>query len=247
MSALRPVRMFLVGLGVDERTNRMVRFLARSGVDVSLLTFHGYTHDGKTLLARQVRVEPEEAAESGSRQAVTKKLSQSRLREQQENHVKEEALHWAQAYDLWKQAIAMFRENFQSPRERASRSNSEQYQYRRNFQLRDPESGERRVYGAVQLVPSQQTLDIIFHRRAVELCRDELLKLGQFVDSTSSPHDSPEKFEGVPKDKFRFDPVRFHLKSLDDWETHKEELASVARSVYEANEAQLRSDDPNDC
>ena len=43
LSALRPVRMFLVGLGVDERTNRMVRFLARSGVDISLLTFHGYT------------------------------------------------------------------------------------------------------------------------------------------------------------------------------------------------------------
>lgn len=59
LESLRPLRLFLIGLGADERTERMVRFLAaNTGMDISLLTFHGFTYDGKTLLARQVEVEP---------------------------------------------------------------------------------------------------------------------------------------------------------------------------------------------
>ena len=58
LDSLRPLRLFLVGLGADDRTERMVRFLAdNSGMDISLLTFHGFEYDGKTLLARQVEVE----------------------------------------------------------------------------------------------------------------------------------------------------------------------------------------------
>ncbi len=52
-----PPRMMLVGLGVDEPTERMTAFLADSGADVSLVTFHGFRYDGQTLLARQVRIE----------------------------------------------------------------------------------------------------------------------------------------------------------------------------------------------
>ncbi len=59
LDSLRPLRLFLIGLGADERTERMVRFLAaNTGMDISLLTFHGFAYDGKTLLARQVEVEP---------------------------------------------------------------------------------------------------------------------------------------------------------------------------------------------
>ena len=66
LESLRPLRLFLIGLGADERTERMVRFLAENtGMDISLLTFHGFAYDGKTLLARQVEVEP--AAEPGPR------------------------------------------------------------------------------------------------------------------------------------------------------------------------------------
>ncbi len=66
LDSLRPLRLFLIGLGADERTERMVRFLAENtGMDISLLTFHGFAYDGKTLLARQVEVEA--AAETGPR------------------------------------------------------------------------------------------------------------------------------------------------------------------------------------
>ena len=60
-ASLTPLRMVLVGLGVDETTERMVNFLARRGVDISLLTFHGFEQDGKTLFARQVEVDSSDA------------------------------------------------------------------------------------------------------------------------------------------------------------------------------------------
>ncbi len=53
---LRP-RSILVGLGADERTRRMVSFLANSEVDISLITFHAFSEGGRTFLARQVEVE----------------------------------------------------------------------------------------------------------------------------------------------------------------------------------------------
>ena len=66
LDSLRPLRLFLIGLGADDRTERMVKFLAvNTGMDISLLTFHGFAYDGKTLLARQVEVEP--ASDPGPR------------------------------------------------------------------------------------------------------------------------------------------------------------------------------------
>ena len=60
LDSLRPLRMFLVGLGVDDTTERMVNFLAQKGLDISLLTFYGFEPEGKVLLARQMRVEGQE-------------------------------------------------------------------------------------------------------------------------------------------------------------------------------------------
>ena len=61
LESLKPLRLFLVGLGVDKTTERMVKFLAEnSGMDISLLTFHGFTLDGKTILAKQVEVDGSE-------------------------------------------------------------------------------------------------------------------------------------------------------------------------------------------
>ena len=52
---LKPIRLFLVGLGVDDSTSRMVEYLSERSVDISLVTFHGFVHDGKTFLAKQVQ------------------------------------------------------------------------------------------------------------------------------------------------------------------------------------------------
>ena len=237
LSALRPVRMFLVGLGVDERTNRMVRFLARSGVDISLLTFHGYTHNGKTLLARQVRVDPESSPGSSSRTSRSRPR-QRELIEGIENRIKQQVDQWEEGCRVWDAARQMLRENLDNPRERASRADTEWARYRINFSLRP--SGGRRHYAAVQLSPLNQSVEIIFFPAAVQLCLEEFTGLRKEIPYFTYPQNDPAKEEGVIE-------VKFVMKSMIDWETHKEKLASAARSVYQANEAQLRSDDPNDC
>ena len=57
--AYRPLRMVLVGLGMDTSAHRMVAYLAESGIDIRLLTFHGYMHGDSMLLARQARTAEE--------------------------------------------------------------------------------------------------------------------------------------------------------------------------------------------
>jgi hypothetical protein len=52
-----PPRVVLVGLGADDRSKRMVAFLAKCDLDISLITFHGFRQNGQTLLARQVEVQ----------------------------------------------------------------------------------------------------------------------------------------------------------------------------------------------
>ncbi len=56
-SVLRPTRMVLVGLGVDERAKRIVEYMADNEIDISLLTFHGFQDGESVLLSRQVEVE----------------------------------------------------------------------------------------------------------------------------------------------------------------------------------------------
>ena len=55
--ALKPPRIVLVGLGVDETTERMVNYLEKLGQKASLLTFHGFKQGSETLLARHVEVD----------------------------------------------------------------------------------------------------------------------------------------------------------------------------------------------
>ena len=54
LDELMPMRMALVGLGADDQAARMVGYLRDRGVDISLLTFHGYKYEGVFFLARQV-------------------------------------------------------------------------------------------------------------------------------------------------------------------------------------------------
>lgn len=78
---LKP-RMILVGLGADDRTRRMVSFLADSDVDISLITFHGFKKAGKTLLARQVEVQ---GREGSGVTGATKKDNLARLKQKLNN------------------------------------------------------------------------------------------------------------------------------------------------------------------
>jgi hypothetical protein len=49
-------KMVLVGLGADDRARRMVEFLASRNIEISLMTFHGFTDREGTYLAKQIEV-----------------------------------------------------------------------------------------------------------------------------------------------------------------------------------------------
>jgi hypothetical protein len=52
--------MILVGLSADDRTRRMVEFLSKGGLDISLITFHAFNKGESLFLARQVEVQVRE-------------------------------------------------------------------------------------------------------------------------------------------------------------------------------------------
>lgn len=80
LSRLLPPRMVLVGLGVDPAAERMARFMSGGPVDLSVVTFHGFTHGEERILARQLEVEPG-PEEHPYRRSATTKERRSALRE----------------------------------------------------------------------------------------------------------------------------------------------------------------------
>ncbi len=59
-------KLALVGLGVDDKTRRMVSFLANSDIDISLITFQAFKDKKRTLLARQIEVQAKAISETGT-------------------------------------------------------------------------------------------------------------------------------------------------------------------------------------
>ena len=224
LASLKPVRMVLVGLGVDERTNRMAQFLASGGMNFSLLTFHGYNYDGKTLLARQVQVEvgsePEPARQPRQR------LGRRKRRELLEQRIDDHTGEWPEARKLWDAVLEMFRENFPDPVEVAGMGASEWA--KRRLRLRMSSGGPARA--ALQLGPFDlhpELVSLIFFPNAVSLCLDEFVRLRRELPYQTWPANSPKKEDGVIE-------IQFPLKSLAEWESRKEKLAEVTHSVYEA-------------
>ena len=222
-SALKPVRMVLVGLGVDERTTRMVQFLAK-GVDIALLTFHGFNYNGSTFLARHVQVEGDSEPSPNGRRA-TPRVPQRVLVTEVENRVKQYEEEWEEGYLIWTAVRQMFRELWHNPRERVARTNRDWALHRINFNIR--KSGRSRRYAAVQLSPRDKWVEVIFFPQAVGLRLDDFTELRKEIPYFTYPVDSSAKETGVLE-------VKFKIESMAEWESRKERLASVTRSVYEA-------------
>lgn len=60
LADLVPIRIVLIGLGVDAATERMARWLQSDGHDVDIITFHAFEHDGEVLLGRTIEVSSDE-------------------------------------------------------------------------------------------------------------------------------------------------------------------------------------------
>ena len=209
LEGLRPLRMFLVGLGSDETTERMVDFLANnSGMDISLLTFHGFVYDGKTLLAKQVRVEG--AAELGPSTAGRRPGAAER-RARLDGRL--EAFGTS---DLFAAVRDMFRKNWHGLGENIGPTAI-------GLRLRQRTETGMRTVSYARITPQQGKVRIIFYDWAVGLCP------GDFDQAKQAIPFETEGWGGKPAVAFPLDPA--------GWETHKERLYKLTQAVYEARES----------
>ena len=204
LDALRPLRLFLIGLGADERTERMVRFLAENtGMDISLLTFHGFAYDGKTLLARQVEVEA--AADPGPRPS-RRYLSAEKRRELFRRNLEASGMS-----DTFSAVERMFETNWL----RFS-TNPGVWGLSVKYQ--------GLTYARIDL--RERSVNVVFFPRAKALCLDEFRQpIKEIRHSTwprnREPLDDPDT------------EVHFEL-AAGAWEEHKERLSALTTAVYEA-------------
>ena len=211
LESLKPLRLFLVGLGADDRTERMVKFLAdNSGMDISLMTFHGFAHDGKTLLAKQVEVEGGIASERArAARAPSREERRAKLNDRIDRY---------DIRDLFGAVEGMFRENW---------PNSHESQGLNSLTFRLRTEGRRRAYARVD-ANGHGVVAIVFYRPAFALRQDEFRRVteteitnyGTFPRSPDALHEKNNE-------------IHFYLNA-DDWERHKETLTALAKAVYGA-------------
>ena len=209
MEAMRPLRLFLVGLGADKRTERMVRFLAdNSGLDISLLTFHGFTYDGKTLLAKQVHVEG--VADSEPRPA-RRYRSVAEKWARLEGRIEESGVR-----EFFDAAKRMFQENWPQSRTRIG-------VWGLSFFMRRP--GSRGGPSYARIWAFNGTVEVVFFPAAKALCLDEFRRPVEEIPHKTWPA------HGDPLDA-RVE-IKFQLNA-EEWETHKACLYALTQAVYAA-------------
>ena len=204
-------RMVLVGLGTDDATSRMVEFLSNTGVDISLLTFHGFIAEGKTLLAKQVEGR---AANATVAPASNAKRPGRRERLRIYDQLAEEL----GVSELVNGVREMFRKSLHFQSESASVA----VKSRRNFRL------SRSAYVFIDLDGENAGIKVGFHPVAVDLVLDEFNGLkGQI------PLDTPVSANAQHTDRVDYEVV-FPLTSVEDWETRREALTALTEKVYAA-------------
>ena len=212
LEPLRPLRLYLVGLGADDRTERMVTFLAdNSGMDISLLTFHGFTHQGKTLLAKQVHVE---GVADSKPQPARRRKSQAEHRAQLERRIEESGVR-----ELFDAATRMFRDNWPQSGTRIGAYGLEIFLTRPGARGRPRYARLGAVSGMVQ---------IMFYPAAKALCLNEFRRPVAEI-----------QYITWPESRDPLDPnteIKFQL-TAKEWETHKETLTSLTKAVYAAWES----------
>ena len=209
---LKPIRMFLVGLGADETTERMVSFLAQnSSMDISLLTFYGFAYQGKTLLVKQVEVE-------GVLEVKPRPARRRLSREERQGFLVSQAKEFG-VYDLFNEGLDLFRANWPNTREHP-------ISWGLNFQMRHPNRAGHVNFARVD--PAQGRVGIVFFPLAIELCKDKFKPLIEEIQFSTWPQNREnEVLERSDTE------IQFRLTE-DDWKTHREKIEGLTRAMYEA-------------
>ena len=207
--SLRPTRMVLVGLGADARAYRMVEFLTQSGVDISLLTFHGYQCGDKMLLAKQVQ-----------RSIETRDVnSRPRQSDAERRRAHTERATDLEMENLWKDAVKAL----------AIAANSQATSvgitfYQPKITLPD----DANVSGSHSVTIDQRgMIRVTFYPGAVHVCLEKFQEMRKTI---------PFQFEKPPNAPTTKLVSEQWYCLLDEkkWEMHKESLTALANDVHDA-------------
>ena len=213
LESLTPPRMVLVGLGADDVTERMVNYLVEGGMDISLLTFYGFEHEGKTLLARHVEVGvPDESNNTGHRRRP-RGMTNAEMRNIFEKRVAE-----LEVSGLLDAVTNMILENSNNPVVSVSTS-------QRTFRFKPG----GKVYFYIELGEKNKGVNLGFNPVAINRVPGEFKKLN---------HNDITFKEEKARNKNTFGEfdyeVKFPILHNKDWDNHKDKLTALTQAVYEA-------------
>ena len=209
MISLRPTKMVLVGLGANARARRMVEFLAKSGVDISLLTFNGYQCGGRMLLARQI-----ERSVVARDVNPGRKLSDADRRRKLADRSRELEIE-----NLWLDAVEAL-----SIASNGHATSAGITFYLPKITLPD----DTNVSGSHSVVIDQGgMIRVTFYPGAVHVC------LEKFQEKKRSIPFEFEKPPNAPTTKLVSEQW-FCLLDEKKWATHKQALTALAKDVYDA-------------
>ena len=217
LASLRPVRMALVGLGADERATRMVDFLAKQGVYISLLTFYGYNYEGKTLLVRQVQVEPDVTEENEIGQPTRRERHDAR------RQAAAQRIAGLGMQDFWDEVVAAVRATGRYTAEHPRKDGITFY--RRFIRLPNHDSGFNAPL-SVRFTENGE-MRITFFPASVHLRKSEFQEAEQVIPFRREPPSNAPTTNEVEEQWFC-------VLSRDGWATHKEQLIALVSDVYEA-------------
>ncbi len=212
LASLRPMRLFLGGLGIDDRAERMVRFLAEnSDMEISLLTFQGFVQDGEMFLAKQVEVEPSQAKGGQSSRSY---LSASEKFSLLENHVAEFGVR-----DLFDGIRSTFRENWPEYNEVVNPSSI-------GFRMPAYVDSRRKQRAFGRIYPGNGKVGVVFYQTAANLSRAKFRPLTEQMGCETIPNHLDPISDFSTAIQLLFD--------LELWEAHKEALVELLRALYSA-------------
>lgn len=216
LASLRPVQMALVGLGADGDATRMVEFLAKQGVSISLLTFYGYNYGGKTLLAKLAPVQAEPAVTEGNSGRGNR-----RKRHEERQRATAERIAMLGIQDFWEEVVAAF-----EPKRYTSvhpRTDGLTF-YRRFIRLPDHDWGFNATL-SVRFTPAGK-IRITFFPVSVHLCLTEFQEAQAIPFRQEPPSNAPTTNDVAEQWYCELD--------REGWGLHKDELLALANAVYTA-------------
>lgn len=218
LEALRPLRMYLVGLGTDDTTMRMVDFLSEHGVDISLLTFYGFKYAGKTLLAKQVQVAPKDEVSSGrSREELWRSL-EGLARDLGVDSMMSAAREMFSS--CWDEVI---QGTYLAPRIHPRGTGMTYYL----FKPTKAGGSSKAAFSSIEVDKQPKSIKVRFCPWAIDLCKESFDQL----DANEMPFETRPSLHAPETDRVKQE-ILFAFRSMNEWEAHKGKLAELTRAAY---------------